>query len=192
MIASESPDCSACKGSPTLSAAEIRKSLADPIISGPLGLKNSSVRLALFQLIQSKFTSDLINEHVLTINDPDIITDGDFGCPLVCMNPGKIAGQDLVIITASAKEVRRQVRETEEDLLKIQPGWVHFGGKHDVPKNAFYVGRHGDTYAWVLPDDAGRLAEFTLTVINFSGLIKDSSVVTMPGGPRFSPTPSTR
>jgi hypothetical protein len=84
--------------------------------------------------------------------------------------------------------VRRQVKKVEDDLMGIPYGWVHFGPK--VPKDACYLGRHGDLYAWVTADGLRPLADLTLKVINFSGLIKETSVVTMPGGPRFTPTPS--
>jgi hypothetical protein len=45
------------------------------------------------------------------------------------------------------------------------PGWFHVGGRKDVPKNACYVGRYGDRYAWVTPDGVPGLARFTVTVL---------------------------
>jgi hypothetical protein len=45
------------------------------------------------------------------------------------------------------------------------PGWFHVGGRKDVPKNACYVGRSGDRYAWVTPDGVPGLARFTVTVL---------------------------
>jgi hypothetical protein len=45
------------------------------------------------------------------------------------------------------------------------PGWFHVGGRQDVPKNACYVGRYGDRYAWVTPDGVPGLARFTVTVL---------------------------
>lgn len=45
------------------------------------------------------------------------------------------------------------------------PGWFQLGGKKDVPKDACYVGRYGDHYAWVTSDGMAGLARFTLTVL---------------------------
>jgi hypothetical protein len=45
------------------------------------------------------------------------------------------------------------------------PGWFHLGCKKDVPKDACYVGRYGDRYAWVTADGVPGLARFTVTVL---------------------------
>jgi hypothetical protein len=45
------------------------------------------------------------------------------------------------------------------------PGWFHLGGKRDVPKDACYVGRSGDRYAWVTPEGMPGLARFTVTAL---------------------------
>jgi hypothetical protein len=45
------------------------------------------------------------------------------------------------------------------------PGWFHLGCKKDVPKDACYVGRYGDRYAWVTPGGMPALARFTVTVL---------------------------
>ncbi len=73
--------------------------------------------------------------------------------------------------------------------MEIDTGWFHVGGKHDVPKDACFVGHFKDRYAWVCADDISELSEFTLKVISFTDLIKEGTVVTVPGGPRFTPTP---
>jgi hypothetical protein len=57
------------------------------------------------------------------------------------------------------------------------PGWFQLGGKKDVPKDACYVARYGDRYAWVMPDGMPGLARFTVTVL---------AVV------KFSPGPAAR
>lgn len=46
------------------------------------------------------------------------------------------------------------------------PGWYHLGCKKDVPKDACYVGRYGDRYAWVTSDGIPQLARLTVTVLN--------------------------
>ena len=45
------------------------------------------------------------------------------------------------------------------------PGWYHLGCKSDVPRDACYVGRHGNRYAWVCADGLPALARFTVTVL---------------------------
>lgn len=49
---------------------------------------------------------------------------------------------------------------------EVPRGWFRIGTKKDVPKDACYVGRHGDTYAWVTPDGVGGLTRFTLLVLS--------------------------
>lgn len=46
------------------------------------------------------------------------------------------------------------------------PGWFGLGGKRDVPKDACYVGRWCDRYAWVTRDGLPELSRFTLAVLN--------------------------
>ncbi|WP_439628352.1 hypothetical protein [Gemmata sp.] len=45
------------------------------------------------------------------------------------------------------------------------PGWYRVGCKKDVPKDACYVGRWGDRYAWVTAGGVPELARFTTTVL---------------------------
>ena len=45
------------------------------------------------------------------------------------------------------------------------PGWYHLGCQRDVPKDACYVGRHGNRYAWVTPDGVPGLSRFTITIL---------------------------
>jgi hypothetical protein len=45
------------------------------------------------------------------------------------------------------------------------PGWYHLGRRRDVPKDACYVGRYGDRYAWVTPDGMPGLSRFTVAVL---------------------------
>ena len=45
------------------------------------------------------------------------------------------------------------------------PSWYYIGCKKDVSKDACYVGRWGDRYAWVTPDGMPELARFTTTVL---------------------------
>ncbi len=50
----------------------------------------------------------------------------------------------------------------------VPQGWFCTGGKRDVPRDACYVGRHGDTYAWVLPSGLEGLTRFTLSVLDIA------------------------
>ena len=45
------------------------------------------------------------------------------------------------------------------------PGWYQIGPKRDVPENACYVGRFGDSCAWVTAEGIPELARFTMTVL---------------------------
>jgi hypothetical protein len=86
-----------------------------------------------------------------------------------------------------ARNTCRKLQTIQRDLLTIQPGWFHVGRKRDVPKNACYVGHSGDTYAWVCPEGREQLTEFTLMVLKFSALIKETQTLINPGSVKFSP-----
>ena len=91
------------------------------------------------------------------------------------------------VATGLAKETIRQVNDVQDTLERIGPGWYGVGRKHDIPKDACYVGHHGDLYVWVRPSGRAGLAEFTLAVLNFSSLVKETQVFTVPSGIQFSP-----
>lgn len=55
------------------------------------------------------------------------------------------------------------------------PGWFGFGTKHDVPRCAEYVGRHGGTYVWVLPAGSEQLARLTITIIGFANTSRQTT-----------------
>ncbi len=86
-----------------------------------------------------------------------------------------------------AANVCRKIEMIQEDLAEIHPGWFEFGSKHDVPKDACYVGRSGNCYTWVRPDGIDELTEFTLTVLKISSLIKETETLISPGSVKFSP-----
>ena len=50
----------------------------------------------------------------------------------------------------------------------FRPGWFCVGCKCDVPKDACYVGRYGDTYVWVPPAGSDELARLTLTILDYA------------------------
>jgi hypothetical protein len=128
---------------------------------------------------------ELSRKWLTTVND-DIITPADLQKGLWNLDPND-SGDPEVIVSASAREVRRQVKEAETDIVHIPCRWVHFGAK--PPHGAYYVSRFKDHYAWVNAEDRKAMADFTLVVLNLADLIKDTSVTTSPGGVRFTPTP---
>ena len=112
------------------------------------------------------------------------------GVPPLNWKPNRLtsrySGRPIQFVTPDAAEVRRQVKEVQKDLLEIHPGWYGVGRRRDVPRDACYVGHHGDVYVWVCPAGREDLAEFTIHILSFASLIKDNQVLTVPG-PRFTP-----
>jgi len=86
-----------------------------------------------------------------------------------------------------AREVRRQVDEIDQDLKRIGSGWFHVGRKHQVPRRARHLGQYRDCHVWVEPEGEEQLAEFTLIVLKFSSLIKETATLVNPGSVKFSP-----
>jgi hypothetical protein len=112
-----------------------------------------------------------LDAHVLSTNDAT-----------VCSYPGPSIDRSPL-----AANVCRKIEMIQEDLAAIRPGWFHVGSKHDVPKDACYVGRSGNRYAWVRPDGIDGLTEFTLTVLKISSLIRETEALISPGNVKFSP-----
>jgi hypothetical protein len=48
---------------------------------------------------------------------------------------------------------------------EVPLGWFCVGSKKDVPRDAAFVGHHGDTYVWVMPRGVGGLTRFTWLVL---------------------------
>jgi hypothetical protein len=109
---------------------------------------------------------------VITTNDADFCKESD------------TSGRDR---SPLARNVCRKIETIQRDLARIQPGWFHVGRKHDVPKSACYVGRCGHCYVWVEQEGREALTEFTLTVLKFSALIKETQTLISPGSVKFSP-----
>jgi hypothetical protein len=90
------------------------------------------------------------------------------------------------------REARRQVRDFYVDLLDVRSGWFSVGSKRDVPRDACYVGRFRNQYAWVSAAGRKELADFTIKILNFATLIKEQTITAVPGGPRFTPSVPSR
>jgi hypothetical protein len=89
--------------------------------------------------------------------------------------------------TALARDVSRQVDDVRGQYRDIPTSWFGYGRKHDVPRNACFVGHYGKCYTWVGPAQRAALAEFTLTVLNLASVVKQTQVIAAPSGVAFSP-----
>ncbi len=115
-----------------------------------------------------------LNAHITTTNDEAFYA------------PADSAERDRDL-SPLARNVRRKIEAIERDLARIGTGWFHVGSKWEVPKRACYVGRCGDQFVWVEPDGLEALTEFTLIVLKFSNLIKETQTLINPGSVKFSP-----
>ncbi len=133
-------------------------------------LRNESDLFYQFQGNVSRSSKEL-DAHVITTNDDT-----------VCGDPEPLRDRSPL-----ARNVCRKVGMIQNDLAMIQSGWFHVGRKRDVSKDACYVGKCGNTYVWVGPEGLDQLTEFTLTVLKFSSLIKETQPLINPGSVKFSP-----
>jgi hypothetical protein len=116
-------------------------------------------------------SSKELDAHIITTNDDTVCGDPD---PLRDRSP-------------LARNVCRKIRTIQIDLAMIQPGWFQSGRRRDVPKDACYVGKCGNSYVWVGPEGRDQLTEFTLTVLKITSLIKETQTLINPGSVKFSP-----
>ena len=96
------------------------------------------------------------------------------------------------VATPVIQEVRRLVKDTEDNIEQITPLWFGVGcHKKDIPPDACYVGHHvdrcGEHYVWVRPDERDELAKFTMTILGLSTMLQERQIVTIPGGPTPAP-----
>lgn len=134
-------------------------------------------------------------QDIVGTNSEDIVFEGEDIAglsPFIHVRVNANGTRDIKRFTPLAQYARIELKGIQKDLLDIRTGWFHVGGKRDVPKNACFVGRYyacgRECYAWVCPDGLAELSKFTLKITKFSSLIKEDSVVTIPGGgPRFTP-----
>lgn len=89
--------------------------------------------------------------------------------------------------TPLAREVAHELNEVVDDLRSVPTGWFGVGKKHDVPKNACYVGKCGHTYVWVMPEHRADLSKFVLIVMDLSNAIQEPESLNIQGGLNFSP-----
>lgn len=65
----------------------------------------------------------------------------------------------------------------------ITPGCFGVGRKHDVPKDACYVGHNGDCYVWVTSSNLEALTNLTITIIDVA-TIDTASLSAAPRTPK--------
>jgi hypothetical protein len=70
--------------------------------------------------------------------------------------------------------------DVADQLQALPCGWLHRGGRADVPKNACHVAHHHDTYVWVTPDGLQGLADFTLIVLDIATVSLPSLLLAPP------------
>jgi hypothetical protein len=68
----------------------------------------------------------------------------------------------------------------------LQPGWVGRGTRKDVPRDACYVGHHGQTYVWVTSDHLDQLTNLTIAILDAATANNATATLTtnpISGGP---------
>jgi hypothetical protein len=84
----------------------------------------------------------------------------DIGCAFQLLVSNPEDGIDLDCV----RHLQEALLAEDEPLEVLIPrGWYCIGKKHDVPKDACYVGHHCQTYVWVMHDGVGGLSRFMLT-----------------------------
>lgn len=161
-------------GAPDMPSAELLEELAHELkdqFASNADLRNES---ELFYELEGRASKDFgdLETRIVTTNDADFCTERD------------MAGHE---VSPLARNVCRKIAMVQRELREIQPGWFGVGCKKDVPKTACYVGHSGTCYAWVEADGREALTEFTLTVLKFSSLIKETQTLINPGSVKFSP-----
>ena len=162
-------------GSPEMPAPEFLDDLADELkAQTPLttDLRDES---ELFFEYHSRQEPDYprLDRNIVTTNEP-----GSWA------NPAVVPGARSPL----ARGVARQIAVLDRELGEIRPGWFHTGTRREVPKDACYVAHYGHQYAWVCADGREALAQFTLTVLKLSSLIKETQTLVNPGSVKFSPS----
>jgi hypothetical protein len=144
-------------------------------------LRNKFQKVASANALTIIYPGERIDERNLALVEMKGFND-DKGDPMSVYRPAT----PLVI------ELRRQIYETNKDLEDIHPGWLcKSTNKHDVPHDACYTAWAMDCgaiwYVWVQPAHRKEFEDFTIKILNFSGLIKDPTV-SGATGVKFTPS----
>ena len=124
----------------------------------PTGFAQASLGLSGSRTIADQWSQD-------PIKDPDRLKAMQYSYRWAMGDPG-----------VAVPEVAETLKyfKVEDDLRKIPPGWFRVGCKKDVPKDACYVGRCGETYVWVTPDGRDGLTRFTFLIMDIATVDKES------------------
>jgi len=98
------------------------------------------------------------------------IADADNLRRLRCAYRLLVLGEAAPNYAFCVKQMKEFFAGEEADLADSFPprGWYCVGGKHDVPRGACYVGRHGCTYVWVPPEGRNGLAVFAMAALDLA------------------------
>ena len=98
------------------------------------------------------------------------ITDADNLRRLRCAYRLLVMGEATPNYDFCRKEMKEFFAGEEAALVDYYPprGWYGVGGKKDVPKGACYVGCHGCTYVWVMPEGVNDLALFAMGALDLA------------------------
>jgi hypothetical protein len=171
-----------------------------PIMQNGLGNRNVEVLTA--PTSEFGYDEETISSYrkklnsVLSSNGANIIMPGEILSPTTLAYP-QIPGSTPPMFkdtTPLVIELRRQVYEANKDLQDIHPGWLgRSTNKHEIPKDACYVAWSKECgkvwYVWVCPDHLKEFEDFTIKILNFSGLIKEPTV-SGAAGVKFTPSGS--
>ncbi len=144
-----------------------------------------------------KDTTDIISSNsVRLVQRGEILTEDtvtvtpvmENGVPVVW--PGETTSRVLVA-TPYAAEIRRQVLELAAYLDAIEPGWVYWGSRKDVPKCACWVSKckscDRECWVWVMPENKQQFEDFTLRVLRLSNMLIDMGSNAGVSGVMYSP-----
>jgi hypothetical protein len=98
------------------------------------------------------------------------ITDADNLRRLRCAYRLLVLGPATPNYAYCVKQMKEFFAGEEAALVDYFPprGWYCVGSKHDVPSSACYVGCHGCTYVWVMPEGRNDLAVFAMAVVDLA------------------------
>jgi len=78
-------------------------------------------------------------------------------------------GQTMIdTLTAYNPDTAAYSTVLHEIYESVVPGWVHVGHCKDVPLNACYVGKHCNTYVWVMKEDMESLTRLTIAILDIA------------------------
>lgn len=156
--------------------------------NAPQAFANLDINISETNNVDDHFSQKFITTNAdKIILEEEYLADPTLSKLDVAISPSGGAGGKRYF-TALAQNARREVKDTQDDLVNIKTGWFRTGCRRDVPKDACYVGRYKDRYAWVEADGVYELSQFTIKILKFSDLVKERGVITIPGGPRFTPS----